>query len=366
MPRGAGPGYQDRPYVPEIPYPCPHLFPVPAPTGGTGAATLTLSRKALICGSIAYDTIMVFEGRFKQHILPDKIHMLNVSFLVPHLRREFGGCAGNIAYNLRLLGDAGYPMATVGRDFGPYADWLQQAGVPTDFVKVIESEHTAQGFVTTDLDDNQIWAFHPGAMSSSHLNRVPDAGDVAIGIVAPDGRDGMVQHAAQFAAAGIPFIFDPGQGLPMFEGEALRTFISQASWLAVNDYEWQVLQQKTGWTAAQVLEHVQALIVTRGAEGSTIHTQQGEISIPSARPAAVVDPTGCGDAYRAGLIHGLLQGYEWETTGRIASLMGAIKVEARGTQNHTFTREQFEQRYQLAFQQTFAGNKQIRISRTHS
>ena len=366
MPRGAGPGYQDRPYVPEIPYPCPHLFPVPAPTGGTGAANLTLSRKALICGSIAYDTIMVFEGRFKQHILPDKIHMLNVSFLVPHLRREFGGCAGNIAYNLRLLGDAGYPMATVGRDFGPYADWLQQAGVPTDFVKVIESEHTAQGFVTTDLDDNQIWAFHPGAMSSSHLNRVPDAGDVAIGIVAPDGRDGMVQHAAQFAAAGIPFIFDPGQGLPMFEGEALRTFISQASWLAVNDYEWQVLQQKTGWTAAQVLEHVQALIVTRGAEGSTIHTQQGEISIPSARPAAVVDPTGCGDAYRAGLIHGLLQGYEWETTGRIASLMGAIKVEARGTQNHTFTREQFEQRYQLAFQQTFAGNKQIRISRTHS
>jgi adenosine kinase len=176
----------------------------------------------------------------------------------------------------------------------------------------------------------------------------------------------MVQHAAQFAAAGIPFIFDPGQGLPMFEGEALRTFISQASWLAVNDYEWQVLQQKTGWTAAQVLEHVQALIVTRGAEGSTIHTQQGEISIPSARPAAVVDPTGCGDAYRAGLIHGLLQGYEWETTGRIASLMGAIKIEARGTQNHTFTREQFEQRYQLAFQQTFAGNKQIRISRTHS
>jgi adenosine kinase len=327
---------------------------------------LTLSRKALICGSIAYDTIMVFEGRFKQHILPDKIHMLNVSFLVPQLRREFGGCAGNIAYNLRLLGDAGYPMATVGRDFGPYADWLQQAGVPTDFVKVIESEHTAQGFVTTDLDDNQIWAFHPGAMGSSHLNAVSDAGEVAIGIVAPDGRDGMVQHAAQFAAAGVPFIFDPGQGLPMFEGEELRTFISQASWVAVNDYEWQVLQQKTGWTATQVLEHVRALIVTRGAEGSTIHTQQGEISIPCARPAAVVDPTGCGDAYRAGLIHGLLQGYEWETVGRIASLMGAIKIEARGTQNHTFTREQFEQRYRVAFGQTFAGNKQIRISRTHS
>jgi adenosine kinase len=323
---------------------------------------LTLSPKALICGSIAYDTIMVFEGRFKQHILPDKIHMLNVSFLVPQLRREFGGCAGNIAYNLRLLGDAGYPMATVGRDFGPYAQWMKQTGVPTDYVKVIDSEHTAQGFVTTDLDDNQIWAFHPGAMGSSHLNRVQDAGAMAIGIVAPDGRDGMVQHAAQFAAAKVPFIFDPGQGLPMFDGEELRTFIGQASWVAVNDYEWQVLQQKTGWTASQVLQKVQALIVTRGAEGSVIHTQQGEIGIPSAKPAAVVDPTGCGDAYRAGLIHGLLQGYEWETTGRIASLMGAIKIEARGTQNHSFTREQFEQRYQLAFGQTFTGNRQIRIS----
>jgi adenosine kinase len=329
---------------------------------GTGAANLTLSPKALICGSIAYDTIMVFEGRFKQHILPDKIHMLNVSFLVPQLRREFGGCAGNIAYNLRLLGDAGYPMATVGRDFGPYAQWMKQTGVPTDYVKVIDSEHTAQGFVTTDLDDNQIWAFHPGAMGSSHLNRVQDAGAMAIGIVAPDGRDGMVQHAAQFAAAKVPFIFDPGQGLPMFDGEELRTFIGQASWVAVNDYEWQVLQQKTGWTASQVLQKVQALIVTRGAEGSVIHTQQGEIGIPSAKPAAVVDPTGCGDAYRAGLIHGLMQGYEWETTGRIASLMGAIKIEARGTQNHSFTREQFEQRYQLAFGQTFTGNRQIRIS----
>jgi adenosine kinase len=325
---------------------------------------LTLSPKALICGSIAYDTIMVFEGRFKQHILPDKIHMLNVSFLVPQLRREFGGCAGNIAYNLRLLGDAGYPMATVGRDFGPYAQWMKQTGVPTDYVKVIDSEHTAQGFVTTDLDDNQIWAFHPGAMGSSHLNRVQDAGAIAIGIVAPDGRDGMVQHAAQFAAAKVPFIFDPGQGLPMFDGEELRTFIGQASWVAVNDYEWQVLQQKTGWTASQVLQKVQALIVTRGAEGSVIHTQQGEIGIPSAKPAAVVDPTGCGDAYRAGLIHGLLQGYEWETTGRIASLMGAIKIEARGTQNHSFTREQFEQRYQLAFGQTLQHTNQIRISRT--
>ena len=320
--------------------------------------------KALICGSIAYDTIMVFEGRFKQHILPDKIHMLNVSFLVPQLRREFGGCAGNIAYNLRLLGDAGYPMATVGRDFSPYAEWMRKTGVPADYVKVVESEHTAQGYVTTDLDDNQIWAFHPGAMGSSHLNRVQDAGGVTIGIVAPDGRDGMVQHAAQFAAAKIPFIFDPGQGMPMFDGEALRTFIEQATWVAVNDYEWQVLQQKTGWTAEQVLQKVEALIVTRGGEGSVIHTQKGEIHIPCAKAAAVVDPTGCGDAYRAGILHGLLHGYDWETTGRIASLIGAIKIEARGTQNHSFTREQFLDRYHLAFQQNLSGNKQIRISRT--
>jgi adenosine kinase len=315
---------------------------------------MTQLKKALICGSIAFDTIMVFEGRFKQHILPDKIHMLNVSFLVPQMRREFGGCAGNIAYNLQLLGDAGYPMATVGRDFGPYGEWLRQAGIPTDHVKLIDSEHTAQGFVTTDLDDNQIWAFHPGAMQSSHLNSVADAGAVALGIVAPDGRDGMVQHAAQFAQAKIPFIFDPGQGLPMFDGEALRTFIAQATWLAVNDYEWQVLQQKTGWTAAQVLQHVEALVVTRGGEGSVIHTSAREIQIPCAKPAAVVDPTGCGDAYRAGLVHGLLHGLDWETTGRIASLLGAIKIESRGTQNHRCTRAAFEQRYHREFGRSLA------------
>jgi adenosine kinase len=312
------------------------------------------AHKALICGSIAFDTIMVFEDRFKNHILPDKIHMLNVSFLVPQMRREYGGCAGNIAYNLRLLGDQGYPMATVGRDFAPYAQWLRDVGVPTDYVKVIETEHTAQGFVTTDLDDNQIWAFHPGAMQSSHLNRVTDAGEIALGIVAPDGREGMIQHAAQFAERRIPFIFDPGQGLPLFGGEELRTFIAQASWLAVNDYEWQVLQQKTGWSAEQVLKHVEALIVTRGAEGSQIRTRERELSIPCAKPASVVDPTGCGDAYRAGIIHGLLRGLDWETTGRIASLLGAIKIEARGTQNHRFTRAAFEQRYRESFGQPLA------------
>jgi adenosine kinase len=312
------------------------------------------AKKALICGSIAFDTIMVFEDRFKNHILPDKIHMLNVSFLVPQMRREYGGCAGNIAYNLRLLGDQGYPMATVGRDFDAYAQWMREVGVPTDYVKVIETEHTAQGFVTTDLDDNQIWAFHPGAMQSSHLNRVTDAGEIALGIVAPDGREGMIQHAAQFAERRIPFIFDPGQALPLFSGEDFRTFIAQARWLAVNDYEWQVLQQKTGWGAEQVLQHVEALIVTRGAEGSRIRTREREFEIPSAKPAAVVDPTGCGDAYRAGIIHGLLRGLDWETTGRIASLLGAIKIEARGTQNHRFTRAGFEQRYRESFGQPLA------------
>ncbi|HEX7114753.1 MAG TPA: carbohydrate kinase family protein [Steroidobacter sp.] len=310
----------------------------------------TLSgQDALICGSLAFDTIMVFEDRFRNHILPDKIHILNVSFLVPRMRREFGGCAGNIAYNLRLLGDRGYPMATVGRDFGPYAEWLERSGIPTDYVKVIESEHTAQGFVTTDLDDNQIWAFHPGAMQHSHLNRVSEAHQVALGIVAPDGREGMLQHAREFAERGIPFIFDPGQGLPMFSGEELKAFIEQATWVAVNDYEWQVVQQRTGWSSAEVLERVEALIVTRGAEGSVIWTREREIQIPSARPSAVVDPTGCGDAYRAGLIHGLLHGLDWETTGRVASLLGAIKIEARGTQNHRFTPAQFEQRYRENF-----------------
>jgi adenosine kinase len=307
------------------------------------------TKKALICGSVAFDTIMVFADRFRNHILPDKIHMLNVSFLVPQLRREYGGCAGNIAYNLKLLGDVGYPMATVGRDFGLYGDWMRKCGVPADYVRVIDSEHTAQAFITTDLDDNQITAFHPGAMQQSHLNKVSDAKDIAIGIVAPDGRDGMIQHAESFAAAGIPFIFDPGQGLPMFDGKDLHRFVEQAAWVTVNDYEWQMVQQKTGWTEQDVTQRVQALIVTRGAHGSVIHTQGGPIEIPCAKPKAVVDPTGCGDAYRAGLIHGLLNGLDWQTTGRIASLMGALKIESLGTQNHTFTAAEFRQRLAVAF-----------------
>jgi adenosine kinase len=308
-----------------------------------------MSGKALICGSIAYDSIMVFGDKFKNHILPDNIHILNVSFFVPQMRREFGGCAGNIAYNLNLLGDPGVPMATVGKDFAAYAEWLKQTGVPADHITVIDSEHTAQAFIITDQDDNQITAFHPGAMVQSHANRVTDAKGVAVGIVAPDGRDGMIQHAEQFAAAKIPFIFDPGQGLPMFGKEDLERFVSQATWVAVNEYEWQMLQQKTGWTLRDVVTQVDALIVTLGSQGSTIHTRDDAITIPCATPKAVVDPTGCGDAYRAGILHGLLHGLDWKTTGQIASLLGAIKIETRGPQNHEFTRAEFAQRLELSF-----------------
>ena len=307
------------------------------------------NKSVLICGSAAYDSILLFPDRFKAHILPEKIHMLNVSFLVPEMRREFGGCATNIAYNLKLLGEAAYPMATVGHDFGPYRESLTVKGVPMDHLKVIETEFTAQAFITTDLDDNQITAFHPGAMQHAHVNRVADAAGIGLGVVAPDGRQAMIEHAAQFAAAGIPFIFDPGQGLPMFGGEELRRFIEQATWVAVNDYEWQVLQQKTGWSERDIVSRVKALVVTRGADGSVIHTASEQIQIPSAKPHAVVDPTGCGDAYRAGLIHGILRGEDWAKTGRLASLMGAIKIESRGPQNHRFSREQFEQRYRENF-----------------
>jgi adenosine kinase len=304
---------------------------------------------ALICGSIAFDSVMVFQGRFRDHILPESIHLLNVSFLVPSLRRNYGGCAGNIAYNLALLGGNGAPMATVGHDFTPYAAWLRERSVDLTHVRTVEHEFTAQAFITTDLDDNQITAFHPGAMSHSHLNRVPDGAGITLGIVAPDGRDGMVQHAAQFAEAGIPLLFDPGQGLPMFGGQELLDFIGKSSWIAVNDYEGQLLVERTGLSLREVARRVRALIVTRGAEGSVIHADGREIVVPAVRPEAIVDPTGCGDAYRAGLIYGLQNGLDWETTGRVASLMGAIKVAHAGTQHHSFTRDEFEARFRAAF-----------------
>src|SRR5882724_1770461 len=307
-------------------------------------------KAALVCGSVAYDTILVFPDRFKSHLLPDKLHMLNVSFLVPEMRREFGGCAANIVYGLNLLGDLGVAMATAGHDFAPYRERMVSKGIPVDYIKVIDETFTAQAFITTDLDDNQITAFHPGAMQFAHLNRVADAGPgVALGIIAPDGRQAMLEHAAQFEASRIPFIFDPGQGLPMFGGDELKTFIRQARWVAVNDYEWGMLQQKTGLTVAEVASQVEALIVTKGSEGSIIYAEGRTMTIPAAKPRAVVDPTGCGDAYRAGLIHGLLRGLDWETIGRTASLMGAIKIESRGPQTHRFTRTDFDRRYRENF-----------------
>jgi adenosine kinase len=306
---------------------------------------------ALICGSMAYDTVMVFEGRFREHILPDRIHMLNVSFLAPSMRRNFGGCAGNIAYNLKLLGGGGQIMATVGHDFAPYALWLQKWGVSTAHIRAIDTEFTAQAYITTDLDDNQITAFHPGAMNHSHQNRVSDARGAALGLISPDGRQGMIEHAAQFAASGIPFIFDPGQGLPMFNGEELRGFITQAAYVAVNDYEASLLCERTGWTADEIAARVQALIVTRGAQGSWIYTGRQKLEIPVAPAARLADPTGCGDAYRAGLLYGLQKGLDWHTTGRIASLAGAIKMEHHGTQQHHYTMSDFATRFKAAFGQ---------------
>lgn len=307
---------------------------------------------ALICGSYAYDTIMVFQDQFKKHILPDKVHMLNVSFLVNDMRREFGGCAGNIAYNLNLLGADSIPMATVGKDFAPYASWMDQCGIDRRFIKTYDNCYTGQAFITTDEDDNQITAFHPGAMNFSHENSVADAKDISIGIVSPDGRDGMIDHARQFHDAGIPFMFDPGQGLPMFGKEDLLKFIEQATWLASNDYESQIIQERTGLSPHEMAEMVDAVIITRGSKGSQIYTRDHEYNIPSAKISVVADPTGCGDAYRAGLLYGLMNKLDWKVTGRIASLAGAIKIEHHGTQNHSYTKEEFEARYQEAFGDT--------------
>lgn len=308
---------------------------------------------ALICGSLAFDHIMVFHDRFKNHILPDKVHILNVSFLVPDMRREFGGCAGNIAYNLTLLGGQGFPMATVGKDFAPYAHWLEQCGIEQRYVRTLEDAFTAQAFITTDLDDNQITAFHPGAMNFSHLNDVPEGNGITIGMVSPDGREGMLKHARRFFQAGIPFIFDPGQGLPLFSGKELVRFLEQATWVAVNDYEWALLQERTGLTAEAVMERVQALVVTRGGNGSSIYVDGNCLEIPTVPAHTERDPTGCGDAYRAGILYGLMHDLPWETTGRIASLMGAIKMEHHGTQNHTFERAEFAARFEESFGYSF-------------
>ena len=310
----------------------------------------------LICGSLAYDTIMVFPDRFKHHILPEKIHILNVAFLVPEMRREFGGTAGNIAYNLQLLEDKPLIMATVGEDFTNYLHWLNKNGLNTTHIKTIAESFTAQAFITTDLDDNQITAFHPGAMNESHQNSVKDAKHVTLAIIAPDGRDGMFQHARECFEAGIPFMFDPGQGLPMFNGDELMQFIDMADYLAVNDYEAQLLQEKTGLTEQQLASKVKALIVTLGAKGSAIYADGQRFDIPCVEASVVVDPTGCGDAYRAGLLYGISRGWDWLTCGRLASVMGAIKIASRGGQNHKPSKTDIEALYtQALVNQTLPG-----------
>ncbi|WP_374565582.1 carbohydrate kinase family protein [Nitrosomonas sp.] len=301
--------------------------------------------RTLICGSIAYDNIMVFPDHFKNHILPEKIHVLNVAFLVPEMRREFGGCAGNIAYNLKMLGGEPVMMATVGDDFAPYKARFEQLNLIQEHVQHVPDTFTAQAFITTDLADNQITAFHPGAMNFSHLNSVKETRDIRLGIIAPDGRDGMMQHAREFHEAGIPFVFDPGQGLPMYNGEELLDFIGKADYIAVNDYEGQMLQDRTGRNLEDLANHAKALIITLGAEGSIIYAGGKQYEIPCVKPKAIVDPTGCGDAYRAGLLYGIVNGFDWQTAGQLGSLMGSLKIAQRGGQNHQFTRDEIGQHY---------------------
>jgi adenosine kinase len=302
----------------------------------------------LICGSLAYDTIMVFQDQFKNHILPDKIHKLSVAFYVPEMRREFGGTAGNIAYNLQLLDGNPLIMATTGEDFAPYTAWLNKNKLKTAHIKTIANSFTAQAFITTDIDDNQITAFHPGAMVESHQNSVKDAKDISLAVIAPDGRDGMFLHARECFEAGIPFMFDPGQGLPMFNGEELLQFIEMADYLAVNDYESQIIQDKTGLTLDELAQKVKALIVTLGGSGSQIYADGQRYDIPCVKATQIVDPTGCGDAYRAGLLYGIARSWDWPTCGRLAATMGAIKIASRGGQNHAPTREEIETVYTQA------------------
>jgi adenosine kinase len=304
----------------------------------------------LICGSLAYDNIMTFEGRFRDHILPEQVHILNVSFLVPTMRREFGGCAGNIAYALHLLGADARIMATLGAtDAQLYLDRLDSLGLSNAHVRVLPDTYSAQAMITTDLENNQITAFHPGAMMQSHLNRADEAPGITLGIVAPDGYDGMVQHSEQFAAAGVPFIFDPGQGLPLFDGAQLRRVIELATYVAVNDYEAKLVSNKTGWSTEEIANRVKALIITRGEHGAHIHHSDHCEDIPAVPAERVLDPTGCGDAFRGGLLYGIENGLDWATTGRLASLMGALKIEHQGPQNYAPSRAEIDERFKQAF-----------------
>ncbi len=296
----------------------------------------------VICGSLAFDTIMTFEGRFADQILPDQLHILNVSFLVPELRRDFGGCAGNIAYSLNALGGKALPMATVGRDGADYVERLQKLGIDTAFVRTVEDSYTAQAMIMTDRDNNQITAFHPGAMQQAHSTRIESRDDIHLGIISPDGRDAMLQHAAQFKAAGIPFVFDPGQGLPMFDGAELTNFVQLADWITVNDYEGKMLSDRTGWSKAELSRHVRGLVVTLGAEGCEVWRDGELIHVPAVKPTEVVDPTGCGDAWRGALLFGLEQGWDLARCAALGNRIGALKVAQRGPQNYLVNSKEIE------------------------
>ncbi len=290
---------------------------------------------SLICGSLAFDTIMDFEGRFAEQILPDQLHILNVSFLVPALRRDFGGCAGNIAYSLKMLGGTPVPMATVGTDGAEYVQRLKTLGISTEYVREVANSYTAQAMIMTDRDNNQITAFHPGAMMQAHTTRIEKRVDIKLGIISPDGRDAMLQHAEQFNAADIPFVFDPGQGLPMFDGADLNRFIDQATWVTVNDYEGKMLSDRTGFSHAEISKRVQGLIVTLGAEGCEVWVDGQKTLVPPVKAAAVVDPTGCGDAWRGALLFGLEQGWSLAKCAALGNQVGALKIAQRGPQNYT-------------------------------
>jgi adenosine kinase len=305
--------------------------------------------KILVTGSVAYDTIMVFPDRFRNHLLADQLHILNVCFLTPEMRREFGGTATNIAYNLRLLGEQPLVMASVGEDIDPYLARLHKLGIDARLLKRIPGQFTAQAFITTDLDDNQITAFHPGAMNFAHENRITAALGAGVAIIAPDGKQGMLEHAQQCAAEGVRFMFDPGQGLPMFSGDELNGILRGAAFVAVNDYEGRLLEEKTGRRLEDIARGVEALVCTLGAKGSLIYSAGQRHEIPCVEADAVVDPTGCGDAYRAGLLYGIVHGWDWPRAGRLAAVMGAIKIAQRGAQNHAPTREEIGARYRRAF-----------------
>jgi adenosine kinase len=308
-----------------------------------------MNKTTLICGSLAFDKIMQYHGRFAETLLADQLHKVNVSFLVPTLRTEFGGCSANIAYNLKMLGGDPLIMATIGQDGGEYLERFEQLGIATRGIRKIGHAYTAQCFVTADLDNNQINAFHPGAMQFAHENNVADQGPLRVAVIAPDGRDGMLKHATDCAAQKVPFMFDPGQQLPMFSGAELIDFINKASYVAANDYEFEMLMDRTGLTLADIASRLDALIVTRGEKGSEIYAAGQRFEIPCVAAAAIVDPTGCGDAYRAGLLYGIANDFSWETTGRLASLLGSIKIAHQGGQNHVFTAAQIADRFEKEF-----------------